>query len=443
MKNTITTFTALDFVTLVNQEKIISDPICQRPPVSVGVEKSQGIIRSLINNFGIGMITLRDITEDQEMQMVYPGAKYLVIDGAHRVRALVGFYRNKFTVDKKSFNEMEELDYSDFTIPVSICVCSTKQSKQLFQSINSPTPVNWIEMVMCDEESRICKLVRSTTQYYKEYDNKVHPLFEVTTNSRGEKHCVGFENMQPNARRKWDEYVLMALTKIIGGGNIETGHPHMQELAETDPQLTKVIVDDLYRFLDDADAFRKHGKKFNSDRYAAFQMAWFGFYGLNKKFKIRDMQLFHKKFSYAYSKLAGHADRSLDTISFEFDGEYHFVKEFFRKNSKNMYNPKLQTKCFELLLEQMGEENGVVFRTAKRSLTSDERYERLALQGFVCALDGQPLKLEDSVWGHDTGWAEGGDLEDGAVIRKSHNTRMGGITLDQYRQILNTAREIA
>jgi hypothetical protein len=82
------------------------------------------------------------------------------------------------------------------------------------------------------------------------------------------------------------------------------------------------------------------------------------------------------------------------------------------------------------------EDYGVIFRDAKRSLTTAEREQKLAIQGYKCAIDGEKLALEDSVWGHDTAWAQGGQLEDGAVIRKSHNRDMGTTTLDEYRSIL-------
>ena len=83
------------------------------------------------------------------------------------------------------------------------------------------------------------------------------------------------------------------------------------------------------------------------------------------------------------------------------------------------------------------EDYGVIYRDAKRSLTTSEREQKLAIQGYKCAIDGEKLALEDSVWGHDTAWAQGGELMDGAVIRKTHNRDMGTTTLDEYRMILN------
>jgi hypothetical protein len=109
-----------------------------------------------------------------------------------------------------------------------------------------------------------------------------------------------------------------------------------------------------------------------------------------------------------------------------------------RKNITNFANGSVQKVCAKRILEEMGkpEKYGVVFRDSKRSLTTSEREQKLAIQGFKCAIDGLPLKLEDSVWGHDTAWAQGGELMEGAVIRKSHNINMGQTTIEEYRMIL-------
>jgi ribosomal protein S17E len=143
----------------------------------------------------------------------------------------------------------------------------------------------------------------------------------------------------------------------------------------------------------------------------------------------------------AYALLTGTADTSLNNVTIDFDGDKHFVKEFVRKNTKNFANSPVQQKCAELLLEQMGDDIGVTFRDNKRTISKNEREERLALQNYKCAIDGERLELDDSVWGHDTPWAKGGVLDDGAVIRRTHNTDMGSTTLDEYRMILELRKK--
>ena len=143
----------------------------------------------------------------------------------------------------------------------------------------------------------------------------------------------------------------------------------------------------------------------------------------------------------AYSLLTGNVDTTYNNKTIKYDGETYLIKEFVRKNITNFANSGVQKKCAQLLLDEMGEDIGVIFRDAKRSLTTSEREQKLAIQGYKCAIDGEPLRLEDSVWGHDTAWAQGGELMDGAVIRKTHNRDMGTTTLDEYRMILKLRSE--
>ena len=82
---------------------------------------------------------------------------------------------------------------------------------------------------------------------------------------------------------------------------------------------------------------------------------------------------------------------------------------------------------------------GITVLDSTRSLTKAEREEALAAQGYVCAIDGLPLDLDDAVFGHDTPWCKGGrsELSNGAMIRHEHNRDMGTVTLDEYRMILS------
>ena len=161
--------------------KINPDPIAQRPPVTSGSSKSERIVESLISGYGIGMLTLRDIRVDADMQKIYPGVEYLVIDGGHRVRALKDFYTGRFAIKqpdghKYIFNQLDWLDFNSFEIPCTIVTCSSIEATIMFRNINTTTLVNFMEMVMSNEVSEICKQDRSRVKYYKEYNNSIHPL---------------------------------------------------------------------------------------------------------------------------------------------------------------------------------------------------------------------------------------------------------------------------
>ena len=431
---------AFEIIQLAITGKLNPDPIGQRPPTSQGYSKSEEIVKSLLSGVGIGMITLRDISHDEEMQKIYPGVHYLVIDGGHRIRALVKFYQNKFSVNKKKFKDMN-IDLSNCQVALDVTTCTSQEAIEKFRNLNQTTPVNPMEMLMCDDQSEICRAVRSLTRYYAEYKNEAHELFETAFDKHGVEKAKFFD-MAPNHRRKWDEYVFLALIKSHGGGNVDAGIGKFYDAVDQEYNgnniASKTVVKNVIRFLDDIAGFAYERKpyKLNTDIFAALQLTWFGLYEKNKNFKIDDYQKFYESFMAGYSILTGTADTSYNNKTIKFAGEVHMIKEFVRKNITNFADSNVQKECARLILEEMGDDIGVIFRDAKRSLTTSEREQMLAAQGYKCAIDGLPLKLEDSVWGHDTAWAHGGELMDGAVIRKTHNRDMGTTTLDEYRLIL-------
>jgi hypothetical protein len=441
MKVTYSQKTALEIIQLTLSGKLNPDPIGQRPPTSQGHSKSEEIIKSLLSGVGIGMVTLRDISEDEEMQKIYPGVHYLVIDGGHRIRALIKFYQNKFPVNKKKFKELN-IDLSNFQVALDITTCTSQEAIEKFRNLNQTTPVNPMEMLMCDDQSQICRAVRSLTRYYQEYKNEPHELFEAVFDKHGVEKSKFFD-MAPNHRRKWDEYVFLALIKSHGGGNVNAGIPKFYDAVDQEYNgnsiATKTVLKTVERFLDDIAgiAYQRKPYKLNTDVFAALQLVWFALYEKNKNFKIDDYTKFYESFLTGYSLLTGNADTTYNNKTIKYGGDVHLIKEFVRKNITNFSDGDVQKECAKLILEEMGDDYGVIFRDAKRSLTTSEREQKLAIQGFKCAIDGEPLRLEDSVWGHDTAWAQGGELMDGAVIRKTHNRDMGTTTLDEYRMILD------
>jgi hypothetical protein len=443
MKVVYTQMTVQEIVHLAITGKLNPNPIGQRPPTSQGNTKNEEIVKSLLSGVGIGMVTLRDISEDEEMQKVYPGVQYLVIDGGHRVRAVVGFYQNKFAVNKKKFKELN-ISFQDFQIALDITTCTSQEAIEKFRNLNQTTPVNPMEMLMCDDQSEICRAVRSFTRYYAEYKNEAHELFETAFDKHGVEKSKFFD-MAPNHRRKWDEYVFLALIKSHGGGNVGAGVPKFYDAVDQEYNgnniATKTVLKNVERFLDDIAglAYERKPYKLNTDVFAALQLVWFALYEKNKNFKIDDYRKFWESFSAGYSLLTGHADTTYNnkTIKYGSGGQMHLIKEFVRKNITNFSDGDVQKECAKLILEVMGDDYGVIFRDSKRSLTTSEREQKLAIQGYKCAIDGEPLRLEDSVWGHDTAWAQGGELMDGAVIRKTHNINMGQTTIEEYRMILD------
>ena len=433
MKTSFKIMNAQEIINLIFSGKLNTNPIGQRPPVTRKHTKSSRIIKAMLEGYGIGMFTIRDIREDKAAKEIYPNADYLVIDGGHRGRALRDFYMNKFIVNGFTSAMMEDLNFSDFDIPVQVCICTDSEATQLFRYVNTNTPVNFMEQIMSDDVSNVLKEIRIRTSYYKEYDNKEAPLFEVVTDSRGDQKSKYFD-MEPNLRRKWDEWVAIAMIKSQGGGNVDAGQTEIELLAEEE-SVSKQNLSVVDRCLDDIQKIAQfRTRKLNTDIFAALQLVWFGLYGQSRSFKISDYKQFQKEFMRVYSLLTGNNDK----LAFEFidfKGERESLKKFFRANQRNFSSSEKQSACFDEFMKLTSlDQLSVTFRDDRRSVSTKNREEMLALQGYRCYIDGQPLELSESVFGHDTPWAEGGQIEEGKVIRATHNRNMGTMTIEDYRE---------
>jgi hypothetical protein len=431
--------------------KINANPIGQRPAVSEGWGKAKGIIESLIKGYSIGSITLRDIRNDDDAQKVYPGTEYLVIDGGHRIRAIKDFNNNKFDVNGLRYIDLpDEVQqaFDDIAINITTYVVNNKQATEIFRRLNTVTPVNPIEMIMSNDTSQFAKEIRSRVSFYPEYVNTVHPLFDAAAkNDKAPKPLNWATDVNP--RRKWDEYVAVIMIKVINGGNATAGLDVVAEYVEEDAPISKSKSKLVDRFLDDALKVRDSvSRKFNTDTFSALQLVWFALLEKNKNFKIENFDAFAKEFFKAHTFLTGNAVNKFDTEVRKFkinatDKKERIVKEFARRAIKNFANKYNQQEVAALYLDLMHIANVVTFRDDVRSVSRDKKFEMLANQNFLCAIDGLPLEIDDAIFGHDTPWSKGGLSDDAVIIREEHNKDMGVMTISEYKAYLEfkTARE--
>lgn len=439
----------------VNAGVINPDPIGQRPPVSSGWSKAQGIVDSIINGFSIGTITVRDIENDSPNQLVYPGVKWLVIDGGNRIRAIRDFQRGEFTtIDDRNYRQLTAEEKANFDMALNFCVyiCTDREATEIFRRLNTVTPVNKIEMIMANDVSNVARVIRCMVKSYKEYQyNDTHPIFQISTRNNG-KIKAKYWNTDVNPRRRWDEYVGIAILKTLGGGNVCASLDVLDDAVENDIEVSDKSLKTINRFFDDAlEITRAMGstKKMNGDTFAAFQAVWFALLEQNKSFVIKDHYNFATEFYAAHSTLTGLTTHKYDKEVREFKSgprgtvksKTETVRGFARTAIKNFANPSEQNEVANLYLELMNIKRVVLFRDDRRTISKDRKFDLLALQDFKCAIDGQALSIDDAIFGHDTAWADGGQIEEGAIIRKIHNVNMGTTTLDEYRLILEMRKQ--
>lgn len=439
----------IDIVTRTNAGFINPDPIGQRPPVSKTNTKAQGILDSIMKGYSVGAITVRDISKDEKAQKIYPGVEWLVVDGGNRVRAIRDFFNGRFpTKNKKSYLNLSEKERDEFEateLTFFVYTCDDVQGTEIFRRLNTVTPVNQIEMTMANDTSRIAKEIRSRVKSYKEYGyNDIHPIFEVKSKKDGSLKAVNWST-DINPRRKWDEFVAVAILKALGGGNVAAGLDEIEDLVEKDPDVSSSVLKTVDKFFDNVlDIANQKSYKLNADIFGALHCVWFGLYERNKEFKIGNFETFANEFYKVHAEFTGKTKNSNDDTLITYpDGsrgttktDTNTVKKFARKAIAYPSNPAMQNHVAEMYLDKMDLDNCVVFRDSRRTVTKDQKFEMLAAQDFKCAIDGQPLDINDAIFGHDTPWAKGGQIEEGKIIRKSHNIDMGCLTIDQYRNVL-------
>lgn len=438
-----------DVVSYTIAGHINPDPIGQRPPVQSGPKKAQGIIDSILRGFSVGTITVRDIKNDKENQLIYPGVKWLVIDGGNRIRAIRDFHAGRFsTQDGKTYltlNDDERKLFEDTVLSFFVYTCNNVEATEIFRRLNTVTPVNQIEMIMANDVSNVAKQIRTRVKSYKEYGyNNILKIFEVKTKTDGTVKSAHW-GTDINPRRKWDEYVGVAYVKAIGRGNVNAGLDALETLVEADPTIAADVHKVVDSFFDDVlKIASSKNKKLNSDVFAALQAVWFGLYERNKVFAIKDHSEFASEFFKAHATLTGHLAHKYDTEVRDFASgdrgtlkkKTEIVRSFARTAISNFANPSEQHEVAQLYLSEMNLDGVVLYRDERRTVSKDTKFDMLAKQGFRCAIDGEPLDIEDAIFGHDTAWAHGGQIEDGMIIRKTHNVNMGTTTIDEYRMIL-------
>lgn len=447
----------LDVVADTNAGWINPDPIGQRATVQSGQKKAQGILDSILGGYSIGTITVRDISTDPKNQKIYPGVKWLVVDGGHRIRAIRDFQASRLaTLDKKTYRTMSDEEREQFEnvcLSFDVYTCTDEEATQIFCRLNKATPVSDIEMIMANDISPITKEIRSRVKSYKEYgNNNIHDLFAITTKADGTQKPTHWPT-DINPGGKWFEYVGVVILKVLGKGNIDAGLPVLSEAVKKDQPIPSEVYKKVDQMLTDALRIASDkNKKLNGDIFAAFQAVWFALYENNKTFAIKDCEKFSRAFFTAHSTLTGYGAHRYDTEVRTFatgarnpskiktKTKTETVRLFVRRGITKFGNPAEQNEVAELYLHEMERciplSEFILTRDERRTVSKDRKFEMLAQQGFRCAIDGLPLDIHDAIFGHDTAWALGGTIEDGAIIRKEHNTNMGTVTLDEYRMIL-------
>lgn len=447
---------------LVTNPKLHPNPIGQRPPTIDTYQNSKnvGIIQSVLNGFGIDTLIIRDISCYNEMhvlRLMYGSFTHLIIDGGHRCRAIKAFIANKFTIPLNGKNVLyRDLDtktknfFLKSDVSIKYVQCSSEQARELFLAINKMTKTNEIENIMSNEESSVCRWIRTNTWYVHEYKNRanIHPIFTVAVSDSAEHESYYWN--KPNTGGSFYYHAFITLCKAIGRKNVNAGQKEWQNLVNTDYQITQKDQEVWKKFFTDLQEYQdiiNHSSGINDEIFGFFSCVWFELlarHGIDG-FKF-DMNVFAYELSKLRALMTGRVDKKkknkYDTMIIQnIDDEDTDIKSLVREYVKAFAYGKKQSFVGKLILSELDDECGILIKDNRRNPSKKDRELMLHEQKNKCYVDQKPLALEEAHAAHIVPRADGGssDLSNFRMVRNIHNLKMGTLNLEIYKKYYEEA----
>lgn len=434
------------------------DPLHQRTSTvdSWDHTKNVGIIETIFNGFGLGLLVVRDITNESDLKQMYGSScSYLVIDGGHRCRAIKNYMHNKFKVKvngkEKFYRDLTREEKNFFLqteIQTQIYVCTSQQCREIFLGINKMTKTNEIETIMADDINSVCRWIRERTWFYQEYDNReiIHPIFKVTTTEQQE-HSTAYWN-KPNTGGSFYYHAFITLAKARGRGNVDAGQKVWEQLVSDEvnidtqtEQIWKKFFDDLMKYQN----FANHDTRINDEIFGFFSCVWFELlsrYGVDG-FKF-DMDTFARELSIKRTQLAGKSTKNRpspydDIIIKDVSGKDEFLKTIIRTYVTAFAYKEKMSFAGRYILSELGDEPehfGVIVMSPRKSISAKDRQYLLTQQRNRCYIDGKTLKMKDAHAAHIVALSMGGtnELSNLRMVRDEHNKNMGAMHLEAYKK---------
>lgn len=418
-------------------------PIGQRPPVweNPQNDKNVAIIKSIFFGINIGEITLVKVEGDE--------FSYESVDGGHRKRAIRDYYDNLFYIEingeKKTYDDLnddEKKIFQDYEL--SFCVydsLSNAAKGYVFRCINQTTDVNNQEMLNSFGDISIANAIRETV---RESFGVAHDLFEMTK----EKNFKWVD--YTNNRLKLEEFVARIYSRYHDDGFVgKMDDSELFKMYNDENIKTKSIKKKVDAHLDfllsmcvvKKNILNKMGwKELNTLSKLYFYLNQEIGYG---KWKIRDGKVddFYKNFYDVYSDYIEDADEKYkDIVDFDFESAEVTIKECFRNYTTCYNNTDKQVQLIKWIVKHKGLNinKTVLILDGTRLFTKSQKETALARQKYKCAVDGEDLPYEDAEGAHDLAYILGGEtkMKNLAMVRKTHNKKMGTMTIKQYKELL-------
>lgn len=423
------------------------DPMGQRPPINEdpGNAKNVGIIQAIMLGIDIGQITLVDVKDENNPY------QWESVDGGHRKRAVKAFFDGKFKFNGKYFSELSQEEKDQFlSYEIGLTLYEPLPSHikgYIFRTINETTNVNHQEMLNSYGDLPIANAVRFTLRSFS-YKGEVtmpHDLFEQTV-AGNFKWLTDNNN---NNRLKLEEFVTRFYYRYYDGGDIGSRkYEELQSMFKDDnidvPKLKKQ-VDALLNYLLNMAKARKSLYKSGLPKGEMNALAnlylWietnYGNCNVTKPLE------FYRDFSIVYSDYYHDPDykhqEMIDEKLRKEIGEHEVssTMTLFRAYVNDQHSYKKQEQLMKWITTDFNPLDHIIVKDKTRAYPRWMKEVALQRQNFKCLVDGLPLKWEDAEAGHIIAHADGGQttLENCAMIRKTHNQKMGTMSVTEYKEL--------
>src|SRR6056300_1563837 len=424
--------------------KIDCLPVGQRLPVDVGSEKREGIIRSILLGIDIGQITLVEILTSN----IY---EHESVDGGHRKRYIWDYIRNKFTVDGKYFNELDEKTkeaFYNYEIVFSIYEPLDVYTKgYIFRALNETTDVNHQEMLNSYGDTPIANYIRELVRIVAGVNNSIHELFEsslVNKNKEQKFKYLEFNNHRLKVEEMVARIVYRYTQEKLLGASSDDDLENMYEDEQLDIDSLKRKVKEHFNFLLHCANAKKQLEQRGLTQQDFKMLSFLYHYMIDTygKFRVDNFIPFIKAYRKSMSLLNDNDGKYGNIkIDLEFDNTARMISEAFTKYLGAPHHDKKIKQTVTWLLQELDIREYVILQDVKRAYTQKEKLDQLALQDYKCAITGNDLKYEDAEAAHIISHHNGGmsTRDNMVMIERKHNRAMGTMNLNDYKNQLNAA----
>lgn len=419
-------------------------------PNMIGItapSKAQGIIQSLFMGMDLGTIVLCQ-SEDGKWQ-------FESVDGGHRKRAIKAFINNEFPMfsDGRYFRELTDEERARFlSTELTVIVyhdLSPEDIAFIFQQVNKSTDVNHMEMLNSYNVIPVAKIIRETSRVVYGVNNDCHPLFEASL----KKGVLKYDRLNfDNARLKIDKKVARIFYRYyVGGGLGVCTEQHLEEMYTAYPDMDTMLklkkkVDKCLSFiLDMANVVNKNFKRGLTEKeFRIFERLYMFMEAEFGDFVINDKVQFGKAVIAAYKPFFIKYENQIPALMkpSPFDRSKTIGKQF--NDSLNEYDTVEHVEFPILQLLQRPElkiETLITVKDKDRLFSRADREAKLADQGFLCAIDNEPLHLSEAEGAHIKAHSQGGRTvyENLAMVRAKYNKMMGSMSVNDFKKVYMTS----